>query len=128
MRDRITDAMRTLPPRVGEAEVALHRRIAAKLIAERIAFQAEARLSGVKRGRLDFLCEGGVGIEAKIGYSSRGRLVRQVESYLGAPEVAALVIVSERRVPEWLAVDAQECAEEAGKPLEIVELARGVAV
>ncbi|WBO23956.1 hypothetical protein [Sphingomonas abietis] len=43
--------------------------------------------------RIDFLCAGGVGIEAKVKYPKRA-IYRQLERYAAHDEVTALIIVT----------------------------------
>lgn len=125
--EKILAAVRKLPARTGETELALHGRISRALHAAHVYFHHEADL-GSLAGRVDFLCSGGVAIEAKIGYGSRSRLAAQAERYLRHTAVSSLIVLSERRVPRWLAEDLAAAGRAAGKIIETVELARGVSV
>lgn len=73
----------------------------------------EVRLPGA--GRIDFLCEGGVGIEVKVAGSVR-ELERQAVRYLEHEHLTALVVVTDRVRHGRLPPDVD------GKPLRVVSL------
>lgn len=81
-----------------------------------IPFDREADLG--EHGRIDFLTEGGVGIEAKI-HGSPSDVARQLVGYAESGRVAALILVTGRaalgRLPGAL----------LGKPLIVVPLWEG---
>lgn len=120
MIDRITAILRDIRPRrVGDELAYLHPLIEQALIAAGIGFKREAQVA--PRCRLDFLTDGGVGIEIKKRRPPRQSLQRQVDRYLGCPGIAALVVVVERHV---------EVVASHGKPLQLISLNEnwGVAV
>lgn len=117
--------MSDLRPRVGEREGQLQTRAAVAMAVAHVPFRAEVK---VGRGRIDFLCAGGLGVELKVGSESRARLPKQTTLYLSDERVRSLLIVSEHRVPRRLRAAVEQAAEKCSKPVEIIELARAVAV
>jgi hypothetical protein len=72
----------------------------------------------IKRGRLDLLIDGCIGLEVKIACPKR-QLERQVTRYLEGDELDGMVVVS-------VAARHAAIAEQiAGKPVEVVTLGGG---
>jgi hypothetical protein len=88
---RVCTALPRYAYRYGN-EVQLHEGLAAALEKEGIVFSREVTSDA---DRFDFLCEGGVVIEAKIGGSATAA-IRQAERYCAHDEVTAVVIASTR--------------------------------
>ena len=87
--------------------------IAFALRDEAIAFRREARLG--ESGCIDFLCDGGVGLEVKVG-GPLAAVTRQLHRYACSDDVRALVLVTSRRTLDRLP-DAM-----MGKPVRVVHL------
>ena len=62
------------------------------------------------RCRADFLCQGGVLVEVKRGAVRRPLLLDQLRRYAALPEVASLVVVTERTVDLPRRVGGKPCA------------------
>ncbi len=73
-------------------EVDLHELVMTRLKESGIPFEAEYRLG--PRDRIDFLAEGGIGIECKKGIPNATRLRLQVERYLRHDRIRSMVVVS----------------------------------
>ena len=73
-----------------------------------LAYEKEARLA--PRCRADFLCQGGVLVEVKRGAVRRPLLLDQLRRYAALPEVASLVVVTERTVDLPRRVGGKPCA------------------
>lgn len=97
-------------------ETSLHELVADALAGAGVAFEREVRLG--PRERIDFLAEGGVGIECKKGKPNGPSLLRQITRYAAHERVVSIVVVTawERhvRVP----------GEILGKPATVVGLNR----
>lgn len=78
-----------------------------------VSFQREAVLSDTDR--IDFLCQGGVGIEVKVKGSAL-EVLRQLERYARHETVTALVLATARSMGMP--------AEINGKPVLVVNLGR----
>ncbi len=76
--------------RVGQ-EIWLQDDIAAALAALPVAFEREARLAPGER--IDFLVDGGIGIEAKTRCPPR-KIYRQLERYATHDAITALILIS----------------------------------
>lgn len=76
---------------VNEAE--LQAAVAICLAAAGIPFEPEVRLGA--SGIVDFLAEGGVGIETKVD-GAAGAVARQLMGYATAPQVRTLLLVTTR--------------------------------
>lgn len=119
--DAIVEALAAIQVPPSESEAYLHGAITAALLDAGIAFSHEHSLG---RGcRIDFLCDGGVGIEVKKGKPNRKSLAKQVERYAAFKAVTALVVVVERNLFDPI-------REAGGKPVAYVSLSRnwGVAL
>ena len=102
-------------------EKQFHDGLATALSGEQIGFNREYVAS--PQDRFDFLCEGGVVIEAKIK-GSLSEALRQVDRYCARPEVNAVVIVTTRL---WgVTRRLKEDAKLHGKPVRMV-MVRGQA-
>jgi hypothetical protein len=87
-----------------------------------IHFEHEFRLG--PRARIDFRCDGNVGIEVKKGKPNSGRLEAQVERYAAFPSLDALLVIVER------CAFVPPSSEIHGKPVRYLALSRlgGVAL
>lgn len=90
--DNIVAALSTLRA-VSASEKELHGAIGRALTAAGLAWSAEVDLG--RDGRIDFLVEGGLGVEVKIK-GSRQDLLIQANRYAACASLSGLVIVSRR--------------------------------
>ena len=90
--------------------------LAEVLAAAGVAFEREVQIGDA--GRIDFLADGGVGLEVKVG-GSLAAATRQLHRYAASAEIEALVLVTGRgrlaALPSTI----------GGKPLEVVDLSGG---
>lgn len=102
-------AMRTL---AQPDEYALQRAVAQALDNAGIGYQKEYVLA--PRSRIDFLCDGGVGIEIKRGRPGARQVREQVQRYCRAGALTCLIVVVERtlRLPACI----------GGKPVAVLGL------
>lgn len=75
-------------------------------------FEAEADLG--QHGRIDFLLDGGIGIEVKVA-GSPSAVARQVIGYTKSPSVREIVLITARA-----RVDAYLPLQVGGKPIHVV--------
>jgi hypothetical protein len=75
----------------ASSEAALQSTIDDVLSRAGVSFEAEKRMGA--GSRIDFLCNEGVGIEAKVKYPKRG-IYRQLERYAAREEIKALILVT----------------------------------
>lgn len=107
--DEIIEALSALRAPIQQGEYDLHRLVMDALDKAGLSYGHEVKLG--PRCRIDLMC-GGVGIEIKRGRPERGRLWAQLARYAQSPEVAALLVVAERRVDVPRRV--------AGKPVRLL--------
>ena len=101
-------ALRALRVPLSMDEYELQARVAAALAGAGLAYEKEARLA--PRCRADFLSQGGVLVEVKRGAVRRPLLLDQLRRYAALPEVASLVVVTERTVDLPRRVGGKPCA------------------
>jgi hypothetical protein len=94
--EQVLASLRKLRVVAVEVEYALQEEIAKRLAADSIPFAKEYVLG--PRNRIDFLVQGGIGIEAKMGKPNSGRVGAQVERYAAFPQITAIILVVERSV------------------------------
>lgn len=75
----------------ASTEAALQQNLERLLTSLGLRFEREARLAPGER--IDFLVEGGIGIEAKAKYGRRP-IYRQLERYAAREQISALVLVT----------------------------------
>ena len=100
----------------GVTEFGIHDAIALALERSGAGYRREAVLG--PGARVDFLCEGGVGIEVKKGKPSAADLTLQAGRYCAFEAVTALVLVVQGSV-FW------HLTESHGKPVHYVALNKG---
>lgn len=88
-------------------EYELQHLIAELLEKSNIHFKKEYKLAA--RNRIDFLVEGGIGIEVKKGKPNRAQVSRQLERYAAFSEVKAVILVVERSVNISSDVNGKKC-------------------
>lgn len=101
-------------------EKSLHEGLADVLNRQEIRYTREF-IAG-PRDRFDFLCDGGVVIEAKIKGSLPAAL-RQVDRYCMRPDVQAVLIVTTRQWGRIAAIPPD--AQLRGKPVRVVRIGGG---
>lgn len=104
------DALRTITTPVA-SEARLHELVASALAGAGVAHEHEVDLGEGRR--IDFLTDGGVGIEVKIA-GARNEVLRQVHWYAQAERVLAIVLFT-TRAAHALAADTLN-----GKPVIVV--------
>jgi hypothetical protein len=119
--DQVTKAMATLRVHSVGVEAELQQQIAGVLDDVGIRYGREVTIG--PRSRVDFLVEGGVVIEVKMGKPNSSQVIHQLTRYAEFEAVQALVLVVERNV-YWLPESIAE------KPVRYVSLSRnwGVAL
>ncbi len=110
--ERVVQALGSLRVTLSASEYDLHKAIASALETHGIQFHREANL--LPGSRIDFLTDGGVGIEVKKGKPVRKALLQQLQRYCASPQITALLVVVERSVilPRNI----------AGKPCKVLSL------
>lgn len=93
---RIIAAVRTIRADLASSEYDIHAEVARALRAAGVAFRTEVKLG--PRARIDFLAEGGTGIEIKKGKVASAALRAQATRYCAFPVVLELVLLVERCV------------------------------
>ena len=96
-------------------ETACQADIATMLATEGVAFLREHRLG--PHARIDFLVEGGIGVEVKMNSAAPAAIARQLARYAAYDAVSALILVTNRAVG-W------EACEIGGKPAWCVSLGK----
>ena len=111
--ERVIEAISALRAPLQQGEYDLHRLVMDALDAAAIPWEHEVRLA--PRCRIDLMC-GGVGIEIKRGAVDKRRILEQLRKYADCPQVAALILVTEKTVPVPRAIN--------GKPVRLICLNR----
>lgn len=93
---QVRDALLSIRTTHTQSEYDLHAAIAQALEHAGILYTREASL--LPGSRIDFLAEGGVGIEVKRGKPATSTLLRQASRYCASPDVTSILIVVERSV------------------------------
>jgi hypothetical protein len=93
---RILSALRELRIGVVQNEYIIQDLIEESFIKHDIPFQKEYRLA--PRNRIDFLIEGGIGVEVKRGKPNRTAVTKQLERYASFEEIKTIILVVERNV------------------------------
>lgn len=107
----LTAHLRAARYRQGD-EYLLHEDLAARL-AGVTGFEREVRLS--LADRIDFLCDGGIGIECKAR-AGRRAIYRQLQRYSASDRISALILVTATAIGLPAAI--------GGKPAFLVSLGR----
>lgn len=82
-----------------QSEAQLHERIADQLRARGIGHKHEAMLTGCGSERIDFLCDGGVGLELKWQPFDRRRVWDQLRRYAASVNVRRLILAGRHVTP-----------------------------
>lgn len=90
----VLDALSELRVSVVDSEFDLHDCIEKILLSHSLGYVREYRLA--PRNRIDFMVEGGIGIEVKKGKPNQAQVIAQLSRYSDFPQVSALVLVVER--------------------------------
>lgn len=80
--------------------------IAQLLVDHEITFEREKRLS--RKDRIDFLIDGGIGIEVKLKGAGTG-IFRQCQRYCESTEVSSLVLVTRKTMGFPRALNGKPC-------------------
>ena len=110
---RVSAALSRLRVQCPGHEFEIHSKVADALSRDGIQFRREVPLGD--RCRIDFLTQGGIGIEVKRGKPNSGAVRRQLERYAARDSVAGIIIVVDRNI-----FDVP--SELNGKPIEYISL------
>lgn len=94
--ERVLHLLRSIRVTSHATEAELHRLVETALRLGGEVFQHEVRLG--PRNRIDFLVDGGIGIEIKRGKPPMLPLVNQLTRYAASPRITELVVVVERNL------------------------------
>jgi len=108
---RVADALRSITVPIA-SEAQLQQLIAEHLAAAGIKHGREVTLV---EGRIDFLCDSGIGIEVKVA-GPRNAVIRQLLGYAQDDRVRGLLLCTTRAAHRFAAEDLN------GKPFAIVHL------
>lgn len=94
--DEVLRALSDIRVEVTLEEYDLQMVVAERLTSAGICYHREHFLG--PRNRIDFLVDGGIGIEVKKGKPARAKVMRQLQRYTSSPEIKAVILVVERNV------------------------------
>jgi hypothetical protein len=94
--DRVIRALRKMRIGIVPDEYAIQEMIEELLSEHEIPFVKEYRLA--PRNRIDFMTEGGIGIEVKRGKPNRTMVMKQLMRYASFDEVKAVILVVDKNV------------------------------
>lgn len=105
--DRVMNVLKVI--RVGAVleEYKIQEEIANLLEKAGIKFQKECRLA--PGNRIDFLVDGGIGIEVKKGKPSRTRVYEQLLRYTSFDDIRAVILAVERNVNIPNTINGRKC-------------------
>lgn len=107
MVERVLGALRELRIGIVQNEYIIQNLIEELFIKHDIAYQKEYRLA--PRNRIDFLVEGGIGVEVKRGKPNRTAVTKQLERYASFGEIETIILVVERNVSIPHTVMGKKC-------------------
>lgn len=105
--EQVLSALRELRIGVLPDEFQLQSCIEGVLYSHGIQYQKEYRLA--PRNRIDFLLEGGIGLEVKRGKPNKIKVLKQLERYAAFDEIAAMILVVDRTVHIPTSVLGKRC-------------------
>lgn len=105
--DLVLDSLRKLRISPVTEEFELQDKIAEALKQSNISFIKEYRIA--PKNRIDFLVEGGIGIEVKKGKPNRYQTTRQLERYTSFEEIHAIIVVVERNLNIPDEINGKKC-------------------
>lgn len=105
--DLLIQALQSMRVPVIVEEFELQDMIARTLIKHGICFRKEYRLG--PRNRIDFLVNGGFGVEVKKRKPNRLQVISQLERYASSDEVRAIILVIERSMDLPKMVSGKPC-------------------
>ena len=103
----ILKALRELRVNVVIEEFSLQTSIAEILQKNSFTFKKEYRLA--PRTRIDFLLQGGLGIEVKKGRPNSKQVMRQLERYTAFEDIKAIILIVERNVNMPSMLNGKKC-------------------
>jgi hypothetical protein len=116
MAQELISHLRGLRPAVDATEAQVQDSIAGLLGLMNIPFRREVKLG--PGSRIDFLVQGGIGIEVKVGKPAAVKVQRQVERYCRSDEVTQLILLSTRGLSN------PPASKSLGKPVHYISLMR----
>lgn len=105
--EQVLGALRELRIGVLSDEFELQACIEGVLRSSGIPYQKEFRLA--PRNRIDFLLNGGIGLEAKRGKPNKTSVLKQLERYAAFDEISAIILVVDRNVHIPISVLGKRC-------------------
>lgn len=112
--ERVLTILGNLRMHLSRSEYDIHRAIKAQLTAAGIPFDPEVKLG--PRARIDFVVEGGLGIEVKKGKVGSTPLRAQAKRYVAFDQINELILVVERCV--------FAAPRDLGKPVHYIALSK----
>lgn len=103
----VLKALKNIRGNVIFEEYRLHEMIAELLEKAGIPFKKEYKLA--PRNRIDFLVDGGTGIEVKKGKPNRTQVNKQLERYVSFDEIKSVILVVERNVNIPYEINGKKC-------------------
>ncbi len=107
MLNKVLAALSNLRTNVVIEEYDLQAAVAAEFKKAGIGFAKEYRLG--PRNRIDFLAEGGIGIETKKAKPNRSQVIAQLERYAKSLEISAMILVIERNMDLPREINGKPC-------------------
>lgn len=107
MLQEVIKALATLRINVIKEEYDLQDKIAAALTEAGIPHKKEFKLA--ERNRIDFLVDGGIGIEVKKGKPNKVNVISQLLRYAESPYISSVVLVIERNMDLPGEINGKQC-------------------
>lgn len=105
--EEIIGLLKRLRLHVIKEEIEIHKQIKKLLDSEGIKYEYEYMLG--RGNRIDFLLEGGIGIEVKKGRPNQTKVIKQLTRYLSFGEVNKMILVMEKTMPIPREINGKEC-------------------
>ena len=107
MLNKTLNALQSIRVNLVKDEFILQAIIAKALDKAGISYDKEHKLA--PRNRIDFLIEGGIGIEVKKGKPYTRQVINQLERYTAFPEITAIILVVERNLDVPKEINGKQC-------------------
>ena len=105
--EKVLSALGDLRIGITSDEFQIQSMVEAVLAGCNIPFEKEYRLA--PRNRIDFLIDGGIGLEVKRGKPNKVQVTKQLQRYASFEEVKAIVLVVDRTVSIPTQVHGKPC-------------------
>lgn len=107
MLQEIINTIKSLRINVIKEEYELQDKIATALTKAGIPYKKEYKLA--RRNRIDFLVDGGIGIEVKKGKPNRANVISQLYRYSESQDISSIVLVIERNMDLPAEINGKKC-------------------